>query len=476
MDGGVSLTSRTTLPAATALGLSFEYLATEDQALQDQVIIGSMVDQNGLLLYPDGQPRFRLIYTNGGSATNHGNSLGPTGRARIRQFYYNGGSYSGSCAGAYIASVSYMTTGIYEPYYHIWPGRTQPTNLESARTGHFIPADSPLLTYFNFGGDLYVSNIYHNGGCLAREEIDFPSNTEVLLRYDYPALQMHQKPSCWAYKGNNQSGRLVVIGSHPEGETAGEGIQLMATILLYALDGQGAAQIKGTLVNGQPRLMNKSTQQNDPAFTKIGDRQYHHFVVQIPPQTPTLTVTLNGDDAYQFNLYLRADSCAFTNNADYWLTTAGSDKQLEIVNPTAGAWYIGVECATTVAATPQSWGYAYSGQIAVLEGAAYTITAAWPDQSALTPAGLPLTCRLHPNYPNPFNTSTTLHYDLPQTGHVRLIVHDQTGRQVAALVDEIQPPGQYALNWEAAGHSSGIYYLTLQTGEYQQTRKCLLIK
>ena len=120
MDGGKELTSRTSLPAAVSLDLSMEYLATDDQTIQTKIMIGNDYDENGILLYPDGAPRFRLIYTNGGSATGHGNSLGEQGRQRVRSFYYNGGSYSGSCAGAFIVSVSYMVSGTYEPYYHIW--------------------------------------------------------------------------------------------------------------------------------------------------------------------------------------------------------------------------------------------------------------------------------------------------------------------------------------------------------------------
>ena len=177
MDGGVNLTSRTYLPAAEALNLSMEFLASGDQALQDQIFIENRNDQNGLLLYPDGAPRYRLIYTNGGSATNHGNSLGEEGRKRIRTFYRNGGSYSGSCAGAFISSVSYMASGIYEPYYHIWPGRTHTTGLAETYTGHFITEDSPLLNYFTFGNDNYINNVYHNGGAYARENLDFRRST-----------------------------------------------------------------------------------------------------------------------------------------------------------------------------------------------------------------------------------------------------------------------------------------------------------
>lgn len=111
MDGGVSLTSRTSLAAAEYAGLSIEYLATDDSSIQAKVMIENEYDYNGILLYPDGKPRFRVIYTNGGKATKHGNFLGEKGRNRVKTFYYNSGSYTDSCAGMFISSISYYSTG-----------------------------------------------------------------------------------------------------------------------------------------------------------------------------------------------------------------------------------------------------------------------------------------------------------------------------------------------------------------------------
>jgi len=90
MDGGVNLTHRTTLPASETLNLSMEYLATAEEPIQTKVMIGDANDLNGALLYPDGGPRFRLLYTNGGKSTAHGNSLGNEGRERVRQFFAAG--------------------------------------------------------------------------------------------------------------------------------------------------------------------------------------------------------------------------------------------------------------------------------------------------------------------------------------------------------------------------------------------------
>ncbi len=379
MDGGVDLISRQSLAAREYLNLSMEFIATEDAARQNSLMVSNLDDENGVLLYPDGAPRFRVIYTNGAKCLDcgglHAPSLGETGKDRIRQFFANGGSYTGSCSGAILAS---------SVRYGIWPGYTTQTGLNtSTLTGHFITPDSPLLNYFDFGNDGYIANITHGGGMYADEKKSYPPETEALLRYDYPAISgMHNKISCWAYKKVDHSGRIVVIGSHPEFDFSGEGLELMAAILQYAIDGFGMPQLKSTLANGELRIMDKNTSDNAPAFTKIGDRQCHHFMVRILPGDDSLKVSLDGNDNQPFNLYIKKDGFAFRNNADYADTSTASDKMMMVSGLTPGDYYIGVECDTSVMATYSGWGYSYSGNLAVLNGADYSILAEWKDPNA----------------------------------------------------------------------------------------------
>ena len=75
MDSGARLSSRKKLFAAESLGLSYEYYAGKDTETQNRILHGTLEDANGVLLYPDGQPRFRMIYVNGGGATSHGKTL-----------------------------------------------------------------------------------------------------------------------------------------------------------------------------------------------------------------------------------------------------------------------------------------------------------------------------------------------------------------------------------------------------------------
>jgi photosystem II stability/assembly factor-like uncharacterized protein len=84
------------------------------------------------------------------------------------------------------------------------------------------------------------------------------------------------------------------------------------------------------------------------------------------------------------------------------------------------------------------------------------------------------------NYPNPFNPTTTIKYSIPAetSGHVaiKLKVYDLLGSEVAVLVNEEKPPGNYEVKFDGSGLPSGIYFYRLQAGGYTSTRKMLLIK
>ncbi len=89
---------------------------------------------------------------------------------------------------------------------------------------------------------------------------------------------------------------------------------------------------------------------------------------------------------------------------------------------------------------------------------------------------LPEFYELYPNYPNPFNPTTTIEFDLPERSHVRLTVYDVLGREVKKLVDEEMNAGKYKINFEASDLSSGIYFYVINTDKYNSIKKMILIK
>lgn len=397
MDGGIKLTSRTDLPAARRLDLSIEHFITgkdtpesplthQDTILQKQIFSGSEIDLNGVLLYPDGAPRFRMIYVNGGKATSHGTSLTEQGRANIQTFVNNGGSYLGTCAGMFLASYALATANdtikSNPAYLGVWPGIARSTKLIKSSTGHFMENGSPILKYYNFGGDMYIDSVRHNGGGFAYDAKALPEGTEILMRYDYKPLtgkdlSIHKKISSWAWKRNEKSGRVVLIGSHPEGYTSGERLDLMSALIQYAIDGCGKPAVKGELHNGILREMIKSTADNDPDYTMIGDRQYHHFTATIPKDAKNIKVMLKGPDQYNLNLYMRKDGLAFKHYADYMDISLGAMKEIFLDHPSSGKWYIAVECTSTVDVVNSQWGELYSGNLSVLNGVPYSIIVTW---------------------------------------------------------------------------------------------------
>ena len=89
---------------------------------------------------------------------------------------------------------------------------------------------------------------------------------------------------------------------------------------------------------------------------------------------------------------------------------------------------------------------------------------------------LPIECALEQNFPNPFNPSTVISYQLPVGSEVTLKVYDILGNEVATLVDEFKPVGRYEIEFNASALPSGVYFYKLQAGSFIETKKMLLLK
>ena len=394
MDGGVALTSRYALPAVPFLGIKMDYFASastkkltqQDTLVQKRIICGNEEDTNGWLLYPDGSPRFRMIYVNGGKAASHARSLGEEGRKAIQAFVAAGGSYLGTCAGAYIATKGTIReAGVTNTkiYWNVWPGYAQPTKLSKNSTGMELPKKSALLRYFDFGGDKEVANVRHNGGCLAHNGKygKLPEGTEVLARYIFNntgKVKIDGEAAVWAYKANDESGRVVLCGSHPESVPEGERLQFMSAMMLYAMDGNPAPKVKGILKEGVVREMNKRTEDNDPAYTRIGDKQYHHFELDVPRKCKKAVITLEGYESkvrFDLSLCAKQGELAFHDNTILKSVARGCKKSLTIENPKAGKWFVSVFCENTVTAfLHKKYGTYYRGRIGTLNGVPYKIS------------------------------------------------------------------------------------------------------
>ncbi len=455
VDAGMFLTNRykasgtsSSIPAISYIGLAddYEYFAShssddltgttraDDSVYQRSVFVSSPQskgaswnDANGVLVYPDGAPRFRMIYSNGGRSYDHGRSLTAEGRDRIHWFNANGGSYSGSCAGSFLSATWVDGTKRYghsnpanDWSYGLFPGELKHTHLppsiskyKTVYTGMKVMPALKALGYYSFAGIDTVEDTRHHGGSYfphnarnksipheelfsylysdhhsADERYCYMEKNSSYPEFRYPDnssgkfLQLVDSVNAWAYKKDASTGRVVCTGSHPEGQASGNQRDFTAMMFRYAMDGNGAPRVKQPdLEMGKTRPMDKKTSDDSPAYTGIGDRQYHHFkfTAAQPVENFCLTLASGYDASSGIDLYLslRKGGLAWLSDADYVICTKGGNKDLVIKELPAGEWYVGVFCATTVTTavtTSLPYYFKYSGKTEVLDGVPYSIS------------------------------------------------------------------------------------------------------
>ena len=83
---------------------------------------------------------------------------------------------------------------------------------------------------------------------------------------------------------------------------------------------------------------------------------------------------------------------------------------------------------------------------------------------------------LKQNYPNPFNPSTKISYSIPEVSFVTLKVYDVLGNEIATLVNGEKPAGNYEVEFKAENNTSGIYFYSLTSGAFTETKKMILLR
>lgn len=114
-----------------------------------------------------------------------------------------------------------------------------------------------------------------------------------------------------------------------------------------------------------------------------------------------------------------------------------------------------------------------------------TISGVIPNKIDPISTQIPNSFSLHQNYPNPFNPVTKIKFDIPQRHlplqggdreGVLLKIYDLLGREISTLVNEQLKPGSYSVDWDASGYASGVYFYSLVTDQYTETKRMVLLK
>ncbi len=89
---------------------------------------------------------------------------------------------------------------------------------------------------------------------------------------------------------------------------------------------------------------------------------------------------------------------------------------------------------------------------------------------------IPASFNLEQNYPNPFNPVTKIKFDISKSGFTKLYVYDIIGREISILVSEDLIVGKYEVDWNASAYPSGTYFYKLESGNFSEVKKMILVK
>jgi len=89
---------------------------------------------------------------------------------------------------------------------------------------------------------------------------------------------------------------------------------------------------------------------------------------------------------------------------------------------------------------------------------------------------VPTDFKLYQNFPNPFNPTTTIDYQIPSTQFVTIAIYDILGKEVNLVLKKEQMAGRYSIQWNAGNAPSGVYFYRLTAGNFSETKRLLLLK
>jgi N-acetylneuraminic acid mutarotase len=172
-----------------------------------------------------------------------------------------------------------------------------------------------------------------------------------------------------------------------------------------------------------------------------------------------------------------------TTSTTWW--TPASPNPCYIYNPASNTWESRANLTTPVLG-------AYLGSVQVgTQTRKLIVASGYNGSSALTntqvytetlegikniSSEVPDNYSLGQNYPNPFNPSTKITFDLKSKGFVTLTVYNILGKEVSTLVNEYKNAGSYSVDFNASSFASGVYFYRIQTGDFTDTKKMMLIK
>ncbi len=227
-----------------------------------------------------------------------------------------------------------------------------------------------------------------------------------------------------------------------------------------------------TAVNDAPSSFNMETP-TDNAVIEINDGNYSDSLTfdwatssDVEGEAITYKIFFTNGLSSFSQSGLSADKISIAHSDIYLIMDQSNLSHWTEPSEISGSWKVSAYDATdSTAADNASFSLTIKENVLVVD-ARYAI----PDEFAL-----------HANYPNPFNPTTTISYDLPEQAQVTLGIYDILGKQIKTLVNQSQDAGNKIAVWNGTDNlgrqvSAGVYLYQIQAGEFSQTRKMLLLK
>jgi hypothetical protein len=200
---------------------------------------------------------------------------------------------------------------------------------------------------------------------------------------------------------------------------------------------------------------------------------WNFMTIVAAPATPTLIAPANHSVVYSPNVLLDWSSVVTATSYRVQLSTDSTFATVNFDTTTA------VDSARTPALS-NSVKYYWHVRAQNLGGNS-SYSAIWDFTTSLngiTTNGsiIPKVFKLYNNYPNPFNPSTTIKFDIPKASDVKLVLYNALGQEVLILINSHFEPGAYSFEWNATNFSSGIYFYKMSAGIFTDIHKMVLIK
>ena len=205
------------------------------------------------------------------------------------------------------------------------------------------------------------------------------------------------------------------------------------------------------------------------------------FLTNLAVHTVASVAGAIGDFWFQTNVSNVVPTDAITYGSWHWQKIVVDGNSVSVT-----AWADGE-------AMPDTATYSYEA-LTTTEGPSFIIVGVTDDDSSSvqidgiwyneTPAGLeisdeaPIATRfeLGQNYPNPFNPTTHIRFNIPETASTKLTIFNVMGEEVATLVNGVMQAGGHTVSWNASSMPTGVYFYQLESANFSQTKKLLLVK